>query len=135
MSRRNVELLRRANEAFNRGDFDGFFAHCGDDLEVEDLNNAPDVARVTYGKQEARAVFVSWTEAFDDFRGEIQEYIDVDDRYVACVVRYRGTQRETGLVVDSKAIDLWEVRDDKLVRGTIGYPDLKAALEAVGLRK
>jgi hypothetical protein len=50
MSQENVELLRQANEAFNRGDLDGFLAFCGEDLEVEDLRNAPDLPRVAHGK-------------------------------------------------------------------------------------
>jgi uncharacterized protein len=130
MSETNVELLRRANEAFNRGDLDGFLEYCAEDLEVEDLNNAPDVPRVTHGKQEARAVFMAWTDAFDDFRGDIEEYIDVDDRHVACVVHYRGTQRETGLEVNFRGVDVWEIRDGELVRGTLAYPDRGSAIEA-----
>ncbi len=38
MSSENVEILRRANQAFNRGDVEGFLAFCNDEVEVEDLN-------------------------------------------------------------------------------------------------
>src|SRR5437763_14768141 len=107
MSQENVELLRRANQAFNRGDYDGFLAFCADDLQVEDLNNAPDLPRVARGKEENRAVFAAWIDAFDDFTGEIQEYIDIDDRHVACVVHYSGRQLDTGLEVESTLVDVW----------------------------
>ena len=74
----------------------------------------------------------AWNEAFDSFAGNIEEYIDVDDRYVGCVVDYRGTQRSTGLEVHFRAVDMWEVRGGKLARGTLAYPDRQSALEAVG---
>ena len=132
MSQANVELLRKINEAFNRGDVEGLLEMCADDLEVEDLNNAPDLPPVVFGKAQARRMFAAWADAFDDFGGEIEEYLDVDDRHVGCVVNYRGTQRSTGLEVHFRAVDMWEVREGKFVRGTLAYPDRQSALEAVG---
>ncbi|MFL5887383.1 MAG: nuclear transport factor 2 family protein [Thermoleophilaceae bacterium] len=131
MSQANVELLRQANAAFNRGDIDAFLGLCTDDLVVEDLNNAPDLPPVVHGKKQARRVFAAWTDAFDGFVGEIEEYLDVDERHVGALVRYRGTQRSTGLEVQFRAVDMWEVRGSKLARGTLAYPDREAALDAV----
>ena len=131
MSQENVEVLRRANEAFNRGDVEGVLACCHDDVEIEDLNNAPDLPPIVRGKDAARQVFAAWVTAFEDFVGEIEEYIDIDERYVACLVHYRG--KAQGLEVDVRAVDLWEVHGSKLVRGTLGFPNRKQALAAVGL--
>jgi ketosteroid isomerase-like protein len=131
MSIENVELLRRANEAFNRGDFDAFLALCHEDLEIEDLNRAPDLPRVSRGKAEALQAFAAWTDTFEDFSGEIEEYIDVDEWHVGCVVRYRGTNRAMGLEVEFRGVDMWEVRERKLARGTLGYPDRESAVEHV----
>src|SRR4051794_31427420 len=78
-----------------------------------------------------RQVFGAWINAFNDFIGEIEEYIDVDDRHVRCLVHYRGKARDSGLEIDFRGVDLWEVPGSKLVRGTLGYPDRKSALEAV----
>src|SRR5436853_4628259 len=115
MSQANVEILRQANEAFNRGDINGFLAFCSEDFEVEDLNNAPDLPPVARGKEGARQVFAAWVDAFDDFVGEIEEYIDMGDRHVGCVVHYRGTLRATGMEVDARAVDLWELRGNEVV--------------------
>ena len=128
-----MEILRQANEAFNRGDVEGFLAFCGEEVEIEDLNNAPDLPPVAYGKEAARRFVAAWFDAFDDFRGEIEEYIDAGDRHLACLVHYRGKQRDSGLVVDFTAVDMWEFRGNKLVRGTVGYRDRESALEAIGL--
>jgi ketosteroid isomerase-like protein len=110
MSQENVEILRQANGAFNRGDLEGFLAFCGEEVEIEDLNNAPDLPPVAYGKEGARRFLAAWTDAFDDFSGEIEEYIDADDRHVACLVHYRGRQRDSGLVIDFTGVDMWELR-------------------------
>jgi ketosteroid isomerase-like protein len=131
MSQENVEVLRRANEAFNRGDVEGVLACCHDDVEIEDLNNAPDLPPIVRGRDAARQVFAAWVTAFEDFVGEIEQYIDIDERCVACLVHYRG--KAQGLEVDVRAVDLWEVRGGKLVRGTLGFPNRKQALAAVGL--
>jgi ketosteroid isomerase-like protein len=133
VSQDNVEILRRANEAFNRGDVDGFLALCSVDVEVEDLHNAPDLPPVARGKDAVRQVLAAWVDAFESFVGEIEEYIDVDDRHVGCLVRYRGKARDSGMELEVRAWDIWEVRGTELVRGTLGYGDRAQALEAVRL--
>jgi ketosteroid isomerase-like protein len=132
MLQENVEILRRANEAFNRGDIDAFIALCDEEIEIEDLGNAPDVPRVSRGVSEVRETLEAWVDAFDDFQGNILEYIDSGDR-VACVVDYVGKSRVTGLTVTQKVVDIWEFRAGKFFRGSIGYTDRKAALRAAGL--
>ena len=78
---------------------------------------------------------MAWIDAFDDFTGEIEEYIDVDDRHLACVVQYRGTHRDTGLEVANRGVDLWEVRCNKLVRATLGFPNRESALQHIDHRE
>jgi ketosteroid isomerase-like protein len=51
MSQENVEVLRRANAAFNRGDIEGFLDFAVEDIEVEDLKHAPDFPPVAKGRR------------------------------------------------------------------------------------
>ena len=95
---------------------------------IEDFSNAPDVPRVAHGLSELRVLFRAWVDAFDDFRGEIVEMIEIGDR-VACVVDYSGTSPATGLTVAQRAVDVWEFRGGKILRGKIGYTDRDAALQ------
>ena len=97
------------------------------------MNPAPDLPPVARGKEAARRLFAAWIDAFDDFSGEIEEYIDADDQHVACLVHYRGKQRDAGLMIDFTAVDMWEFQGNKLIRGTLGYRDRESALEAIGL--
>ena len=135
MSEQNVELVRRLNQAFNDGDVDGMLELCADEVQVEDLHPAPDMPPVAHGKDQVRRLIAGWVDAFDEFGAEIAELIDVDDRQVAVAVRYRGTQRDTGIVIELKGVDLWEFDDGKLVRGTIGYADRDAALAAAAVTR
>src|SRR3954447_17814451 len=134
MSEQNVEVLRRANEAVNHGDVEALLALCTDDVEVEDLHPAPDIPAVVRGQDGVGQLVAGWADAFDELSAEIEEYIDIDDVHVAAVTRYLGRQR-TGLEVDFRGVDLWEIRDARLARGTIGYPNRQAALEAVAARR
>jgi uncharacterized protein len=131
MSRENVEIVRRANEAFNRGDIEGCLAFYADDAEVEDLMNAPDLPRVVRGIEEVRRALMAWVQAFDEFRAEIAEYID-EGHHVVCVTDWYGKSRE-GLTVQLRTGDVVEIRDGKIVRATTGYDSREQALEAVGL--
>ena len=131
MSRENVEIVRRANEAFNRGDIEGCLAFYNENVEVEDLMNAPDQPRVTRGIHELRQTVAAWKEGFDEFRGEIVELIE-NGHHVVCVTDYFGKGRE-GPTMRQRVADVFQLRDGKIVRGTFGYENLREALEAVGL--
>jgi ketosteroid isomerase-like protein len=131
MSQQNVEIVRRANEAFNRGDIEGCLAFYDEDVEVEDLMNAPDQPRVTRGMHELRQTVTAWKEGFDEFRGEIVELVE-KGHHVVCVTDYYGKGRE-GPTMRLRVTDVVEVRDGKIVRGTFGYENRRDALEAVGL--
>ena len=131
MSQENVEIVRRINEAFNHGDIESVLSFCAEDIEVEDLMNAPDVPRVVHGIQGVRQVLIAWIEGFDEFRGEIFEYID-DGNHVVCVTDYDSKSRE-GLALHQRAVNVFEIRDGKLVKGTFGYENREQALEAAGL--
>ena len=103
MSRENVEVVRRAYEAWNRRDFDEAVELLAPDIELQMPPNLPDVEtwrssdEVTRGLE---AFLESWTE----LRVEVQELIDAGDRVVA-LVHYRGQAALTGLAVEGAGLD------------------------------
>ena len=131
MSQENVEIVRKANEAFNRGDIEGVLAYYAEDAEFEDLMNAPDLPRVVRGIRGVRQVLMTWVQTFNEFRAEIAEYIDLE-HHVVCVSDYYGKSRE-GLTIQLRTGDVVEIRDGKFARVTIGYESRAEALEAVRL--
>jgi ketosteroid isomerase-like protein len=132
MSQENVEIVRGANEAFNRGDIEEVLTFYDENVEVEDLMNAPDVPRMTHGIQEYRQMLTAWMQTFDDeFRAEIVEFID-EGQYVVRVTDYYGKSRE-GPTTHLRVADVVECRNGKIVRVTFGYENREKALEAVAL--
>jgi ketosteroid isomerase-like protein len=132
MSQENVEVVRRANAAFNSGDGEGFVAALAPDAELQDLANAPDQASVVKGRAAIRDVWDLWTGAFDEFHANIEEYVDVGD-FVICAVHWRGQGKGSGMLVDLHQFDVFELHEGQVVRATLGFRSKPEALEAAGL--
>jgi ketosteroid isomerase-like protein len=132
MSQENVEIMRRLNRAFNAGDLDAFIEFFHPDAKLTDLLNAPDVPRSVHGRAAIREVVMAWADAFDEFSGEVSEFIDAGDA-VLCVTHYRGVGKDSGLNVDYHGVDLHELDSGKVVRSTLGYASTAKALEALVL--
>jgi ketosteroid isomerase-like protein len=132
MSQENVEMVRVANAAFNRGDLDSVFEFYAVDAEFRDLLNGPDQPSVVKGGAAAREVVALWLAAFDDLRVELHECVEAGDA-VICDVRWIGEGKGSGISIDARQFDTYEFRDGKVVRATLGYRSKAEALEAVGL--
>ena len=129
-----MQIVRRINEAFNRGDLDAMFAYYHPDLEWRDLQHAPDAPERLRGINAVGAYLEQWEDAFDDFTAEIEEYIDLG----ACVLtttHWLGKGKDSGLVIDLHTVDVVEIADGKVVRITIGYSTKDEALDAEGLEE
>jgi ketosteroid isomerase-like protein len=132
MSEENVEIVRRGNAAFNGGDVDAFVEKfVAPDAELQDLANAPDQSHVVKGRDAIREVWTLWTAAFDEFRGDVDEYIDRGD-VVVCAVHYHGQGKGSGISVDTHQFDVYELREGRIVRATLGFRSQAQALEAAG---
>jgi len=131
MSRENVEVVRRATDAYNRGALEE--AAKWMDPEIEwDMSRVevpdPDVYR---GVDGMLAFHRSWEESWESQDLEPQELIEAGDQVVS-VIRHVGRGKLSGAEVEQRFAQLWTVRDGKIVRMEM-YPDREDALEAVGL--
>ncbi len=131
MSQENVQLVRRANAAFNSGDYERFAESLHPEIEFRDHAHAADAPQALKGAQVVLSLLAEWRESFEDFRAEISEYIDAGDN-VVCVTRWTGRGKASDAAVDVSQVDVYELRDGKIVRATLAYPDKTTALEAAG---
>src|SRR5215210_1187776 len=129
MSQENVEVVRLAFAAFERGDVAAVEALYAPDVEWSDVQHAPDVERVVHGWDAVKRIWAGWVESFGDFRAEIEEYIDAGD-WVICLTHWRGSGTASGASFDIRSADAYEVRDGKIVRAWGGYGSKEEALEA-----
>lgn len=130
MSQQNIDLLRQANRLFNAGAWEAWSELLHPDIEFHDLMHAPDVPEVVYGRDAVRLVVEGWTDTYDDFGVEVSEFVDVDP-WVVCATRWYGRGKGSGLPVDLRSADAYELSDGKVVRVISGLPDVAAALDAV----
>jgi ketosteroid isomerase-like protein len=130
MSEENVEAVRAMLDAFNRGDFEASMAFLDDEVEWHDPPEVPG-AGVHRGPQEVREFFVSWLGAWETYTAKADEVIDAGDQGV--VVHHEwGRGKGSGVEIDNRSANLFDLRDGKVVRRR-PFPDREAALEAAGL--
>lgn len=133
MSKQNVEIVRRANAAFNARDIGGSLRFFSSDFEFVDHAAAVGEDAGT-GREEFRRLLESWLEAFPDFRAETEEFTDAGDR-VVCVTQWRGTGASSHLDYHQSAAEVYSLRERQIVRAEFGFADRAAALKAVGLEE
>jgi uncharacterized protein len=116
MSQENVEIVRRAYEAFNRHDWDATLEAVDPDIEWNQITQFPDRA-VYRGRKEMRDRF--WNEQlveqFGDFRIEVEEFVDAGDHVVMLgyIVAHGSA---SGVPIRLRVVNVLEIRNGKVVR-------------------
>jgi ketosteroid isomerase-like protein len=132
MSQENVDVMRRANALFNAGDWDALIGLYHHDVELRDLQHAPDVPEVVRGPAALDFVVATWSEVYDEFKAEVYEYIDADP-WVICDTRWHGKVKGSDVPIQLRVADAYEISAGQIVRAINSFPDVATALEAVGL--
>jgi ketosteroid isomerase-like protein len=130
MSQANVDLTRRAFQAFHDRDLDALLATLDEDVEAY-----PILAGMEGGYRGHHGVRRWWAGllgAFPDFRAEIVELRDLGDLTIA-VLRLRGHGAESATPLDIAAWHVSEFREGKCTGWRV-YVREREALEAVALR-
>jgi ketosteroid isomerase-like protein len=128
MSQENVEVVRRAWEAYMRRDNEAALALYHPEAELRH----PLDGSVYRGLDGVRAFFRDWHAAWSELlSNDVEEWIDAGEDVIA-VMRIRARGRSSGVTVERREWDVWTVRDDKLWRLRI-YTSRADALEAAGL--
>ena len=132
MSQENVEIVRDAAAAFNRGDLDAWLEYWTDDIDYRAVEGALDDRGRMHGKDAVRAHFQDWLDTFHDLKAEPLELIDAADEQVVTVLRFGGRAKLSGVEADLTFAVVYTLRDGKVARGR-EYWTREEALEAAGL--
>jgi uncharacterized protein len=134
MSEQNVEIVRRGYELYATGDLEGVAALFAPDSDIPDAGGLG-VAGSAVGRRHGPEGFLSGArealDAFDDYRVEVEEFIEAGDA-VLVPVRISGRGRASGAEMEVRLVHLWVFRDAKVIRGEV-YRSTDEALEAIGL--
>ena len=130
----NVEIVKGTIESLNSRDLDQAVEAAHEDFEADWSNSIAPHRGVYRGRERARELFEAFLEAWDEFRWDVQEIVEVDQARLVSVNRVRGRGRGSGVEVDATGAQLWTITDGK-VRSVKLYQSKAAALEAVGLQE
>ncbi|MEO7196892.1 MAG: nuclear transport factor 2 family protein [Solirubrobacterales bacterium] len=130
MSEENVEILRRAFEAFNRRDADGFATLCTQDVEIVPIRAAVEDT-IYRGPDAVNRFFTESDQVWDHLRVEVDEIHDLGDR-VLVLGLFCARGRASGAEVEIKAGWVAEL-EGGLIAAARTYASGEDALEAAGL--
>ena len=116
MSAENVEMLRRAFEAYERGEFDAAVADLAPDCEYIASGTVPGRAGIYRGPEGYKEFFAWLAEEFSDPHAQIDELIDAGDS-VVIGARLQGQGRQSGIPVNITFWQVWRYADGKFVHG------------------
>ena len=132
----NIETVRRAWDAWSRGDMEAALTVFAPDVEWDvTRGELPDMG-VYHGPEGVLAFFRDWQqESFDDYRAVPEQFIPVPDGRVLVRVRQSGTGKLSGAALDDDDphAQLWTLAGGKVVNVSI-YRSWDEALSAAGMR-
>src|SRR5512132_1096872 len=115
MSQENVDLVRRAFEAFARGDLDAMFANMDPAVRLEDHDRSLDSPATYVGHDGFLQGIALVNEGFEDVRYTPVEFNDMEGR-VLVTVRRTGRGSASGVEVDERQFHVFHVEHGRIVR-------------------
>jgi ketosteroid isomerase-like protein len=129
MSRENVEVVRRAYEAANRGDVERVVALAQPDVVLVPLRAATEGA--FHGHDGIRKYFRDNAQTFDAFGFDIREFRDLGSDRVLFIGEVWVRGKGSGAATRSPSASVIWLRDGKAVR-IEDFGTAERALDAVG---
>jgi ketosteroid isomerase-like protein len=133
MSEENVEVVRAAWEAWERGDMEAIFAFYDPDIVWDQTRYGPGgMSGIYHGHEGIKRFFREWLAPFESYYARPEEFIDAGE---AVVVRLRqgGRGKQSGVEVEMPPYwQVYRLQDGRAVRIEV-YNDQGEALKAVGL--
>jgi ketosteroid isomerase-like protein len=109
-----TERVKRAFEAFNRGEREALLEFFDPDIEVQDVAQAVEEP-LRHGLSGVRRWFAAMDEVWEELRIEPEEYLEVDESRLIVVARVSGRGRGSGIEVDRSITTLYTMRDGRVV--------------------
>jgi ketosteroid isomerase-like protein len=134
MSSENVELVRGAWDAWERGDMEALFEFYDPTIVWDQTHYAQalDFGGVYHGHDGIKQFFRRWLAPFDEFYAHAEEFLDAGE---AIVVRVRqgGRGKTSGATVEMPIYwQVYRLRDGRVVRIEV-FTTRREAFDAVGL--
>ncbi|HEY4428050.1 MAG TPA: nuclear transport factor 2 family protein [Solirubrobacteraceae bacterium] len=132
MSQGNVEIVRRAIEAFSRDGPEAATAFFDPEIEWHDLPEQPD-AGVHHGREGFLAAVEQFTGGFEDYRVLIEETFNHGNQVIT-YNRTVGRGSGSGATFEQRGAAVWTLRNGLIAR-VEWFGTQREALKAVGLEE
>jgi ketosteroid isomerase-like protein len=134
MSEENVEIVRSAFAAFERGDMEAVLRLFDEDIVITQASDVPGLPAQQHGHRGVLEAFAVWPEQWEDFRIEILRIAAAPGGKVIATVRNWGRGKQSGIEVDMEFSFVFAIRDAKITEWQL-FVQEDEALEAAGLRE
>lgn len=125
-------LFERGNQAWNEGDLERAYRALGEDVEYNLAPTWPE-ARPLRGRAEVIKFFQELRETFPDARAGPLEFAEIGERRVIVGFPVVGTGRASGVRIDMRIWQVWELSEQGLPVRVHEYLDREAALRAAAI--
>jgi ketosteroid isomerase-like protein len=132
MSEENVESVRAGIEAFNSEDWDAILEHAAPDFVLDMSRAIGPQQRGMYRLDQLRSFFEDFTETYESFRIEADEFIDAGEHVV--VPQTAHARGRDGIEATARTAFVYTLRDGAIAR-MVMYQGRQEALEAAGLEE
>jgi ketosteroid isomerase-like protein len=131
MAQEDVELVRRALDAYRDRDIDALIPFLDPEVEFSSAIVGPAEGNLHRGHEQVREWHADSVESFEELQLELTEFRDLGDRVLA-FGRIHARGRESGLELDSPTGWIFTVRNGALLRMQ-GFLDPQSAADAANL--
>jgi ketosteroid isomerase-like protein len=132
MSQENVEIVRSAFAAFERGDIEGILRLCDEDIVISQPPELPGVSPEQRGHRGVLEALAIWPEQWDNYRIELLRVDAAPDDKVFLSQRSRGRGKKSGIEVDMDFSFVFTVCEGRITEWRL-FTQENDALEAAGL--
>jgi ketosteroid isomerase-like protein len=128
----NLDLVRSIYAPEERGDFSSSADWAHPEIEHVTVEGV-DAGSVTGRSGLIRAVR-NWLSDFDDVRVKAEQFRELDGHRVLVLNKLSGRAKRSGLQVDQRAAEVFEIHDGRVTR-IVQYADRDRALADLGLEE
>ena len=132
MSQENVEIVRTAFAAWNRGDLDAWLETFHPEAEWHASGAFLGLETAYYGRDGLRSFWQQFRAGWEEIFLDVEEFIDRGEQVIV-LFRFRATGRD-GIQVQRPQAICDTVQDGRVVRAE-NFTGWDQALEAVGLKE
>jgi ketosteroid isomerase-like protein len=132
MSEENVEIVRNAFAAFERGDIEGVLRLCDEDIVITQPPDLPGVSPEQRGHRGVLEALAIWPEQWDEYRIELLRVDAAPGGKVFVAQRSSGRGKQSGVEVNMDFSFVFTVHEGKISEWRL-FMQEEQAVEAAGL--